>query len=543
MRFRIIAQVICMFVVAFLAIPTRVPAQAETKGHHHYKLFDLGTFGGPAAPGNGFNGDGPSSPQMNQRGMSVGAMDTATPDPNAPNMCFFDCWVDISFLWNNGIVTPLQSLPGGVDLSSYAFGINIFSQIVGQAQNGATDPLTGWPELRAVLWDRGQIADLGTLGGNESSAQSINDFGQVVGGALTITPDPFANELLNAGSAAPSGAFVPCQGLTFAFCSLAVPGATETRAFIWQNGFMRDLGTLGGPDSTAWINNDRGEVAGWSFTSFVANASSGVPTVDPFFWSPRDGKMTDLGGLGGTYGYTTWLNNQGQVVGASNVLGDQTQHPYIWSKSQGMVDLFLNGGLGGNFGYPDWVNDAGEVVGFATIPGDQDGHAFLWRNGEMTDLGTIGTDPDSEAHSINSEGQIVGASLSLAQDKNLHGFLWENGGPIVDLNTLVLPGTGTHVVTGQFINDRGEIACTGKTVAIPIGHPCMLIPCDENHPGIEGCDYSLVDAATAAEVLPAHADHAPAAAATQNQLSAEMMVRYRSLLLSNRHRRSGVLDQ
>lgn len=59
---------------------------------------------------------------------------------------------------------------------------------------------------------------------------------------------------------------------------------------------MRDLKTLGGPDSSAWINNDRGEVAGESFVSFVANPSTGVPTVDPFFWSPEDGKMTDLGG-------------------------------------------------------------------------------------------------------------------------------------------------------------------------------------------------------------------------------------------------------
>jgi probable HAF family extracellular repeat protein len=293
---------------------------------------------------------------------------------------------------------------------------------------------------------------------------------------------------------------------------------------------------LGGPDSTAWINNNRGQVAGWSYISFVANPSTGVPTVDPFIWSPQDGKMTDLGGLGGTYGYTTWLNNQGQVVGASNLPGDQTQHPFIWSKSQGMVDLFLNGGLGGNFGYPDWVNDAGEVVGTATIPGDQDSHAFLWRNGEMIDLGTVGSDPDSEAHSINSQGQIVGASLSFALDINYHGFLWENGGPIVDLNTLVLPGTSTHVGTAQFINDRGEIACTGHSVAIPDGHPCMLIPCDENHPNIEGCDYSLVETASTAE--PARSTANTNLATDPGALSpGQMIMKYRQLI-ANRNRRS-----
>jgi probable HAF family extracellular repeat protein len=394
----------------------------------------------------------------------VGALDSATLDPNGPNMCFFDCYVDISFVWHDGVVTPLQPLPG-VDLSSYASAINNFGQIAGAAQNGATDPLTEWPgEIRAVLWQRGQIVNLGTLGGNESSANAINDLGQVVGGSLTKTPDPFANDNI--------AACIPYAGLPFTFNALALPGTTETHAFIWQNGSMRDLHTLGGPDSTAWIVNDRGEVAGESFISFSANPSTGVPTVDPFFWSPEDGKMTDLGGLGGTCGWTVWLNNKGQVVGTSNPPGDQTEHPFIWSKSQGMVDLFLNSGLGGTFGHPDWVNDAGEVVGFATIPGDQDAHAFLWRNGVMIDLGTVGTDPDSEGASINLAGQIVGGSGAFFVQGGVHrGVLWENGEPIIDLNTLVLPGTGTNIIFAEFINEHGEIACTGKTAAVPGEHP------------------------------------------------------------------------
>ncbi len=133
-------------------------------------------------------------------------------------------------------------------------------------------------------------------------------------------------------------------------------------------------------------------------------------------------------------------------------------------------------------------------MGFSKIAGVQNGgHAFLWRQGVMTDLGTIGTDPASEAFSINAQGQIVGGTF-IFFGPDLHGFLSENGGPIVNLNELVLPGSDVTVATGLVINDRGEIAGRG---ILPNGdyHAILLIPCDENHPGIAGCDYSLVTAA------------------------------------------------
>jgi len=203
--------------------------------------------------------------------------------------------------------------------------------------------------------------------------------------------------------------------------------------------------TLGGPDSAAWIINDRGQIAGESFTSFTANPSSGVPTIDPFFWDPNERKMIDLGGLGGTFGAPVFINGRGQVVGVSNPPGDTTEHPFIWSKSEGLRDL---GTLGGTFGHPDSINDAGEVVGYATILGDQAGHAFLWRNGKMTDLGTLGTDPQSESVSINSQGQVAGETFT-DDGIDLRGFLWENGGSPVDLNTLIVPGSITYVAAAS----------------------------------------------------------------------------------------------
>jgi probable HAF family extracellular repeat protein len=104
---------------------------------------------------------------------------------------------------------------------------------------------------------------------------------------------------------------------------------TQTHGFIWRNGYMEDLGTLGGPDSWGAAINERGQVVGWAFTNSTPNPVTGIPTQDPFLW--QDGRMLDLGTLGGTLGYVGSaanpgnggaINNRGQIVGTSNLAGD-----------------------------------------------------------------------------------------------------------------------------------------------------------------------------------------------------------------------------
>ena len=510
---------ITMAVVLAVAFASQRPLSAqEPPKHHHYKLIDVRTFGGP---GSGI--ENPSSPALNQRGLLVGVSDTSVPDPFNPD-CFLDCWVDRAFLVQDGVVTPLQPPPSGAGLSSIAYAINNAGHIVGQAQNGAFDPLTGYPETHAVLWRSGQTiaTDLGTLGGTQSIANVINDSGQVVGAALNTTPDPFANSLV--ASCIYYGPYGGCG--TFAQMFLFYPGATETHAFVWSKAQgMQDLGTLGGPDSSAWMINEGGQIAGESFTSFTANASSGVPTIDPFLWDPKQKKMIDLGGLGGTFGTPLWINKRGHVVGLSNPPGDATSHPFLWTEARGMQDLGTFFGPSG-FGAALWINDNDEVVGRASTADNTGLVAFLWKDKMLRNLGLVTPYSCSIASSINSLDQIVGNASDCGEE--LLGLFWENGGPPVDLNTLLIPGTSTFVTAGIVINDAGEIGCFGLDPGDTEAHACLLIPCDENHPGIEGCDYSLVDPSTAAEVRPVHITEPPAARPTKLP-PAEPLARFRSL--------------
>jgi probable HAF family extracellular repeat protein len=167
-----------------------------------------------------------------------------------------------------------------------------------------------------------------------------------------------------------------------------------------------------------------------------------------------------------------------------------------------MQDL---GTVGGDTRIPYWINDSGDIVGKVDLPGSlspQDHHAVLWRHGRLIDLGTFPEDTSSNDY-VNSRGQVVGTSEDGAHmviEVGEHAFLWEGNGPMVDLNTLIPAGSSLQLTYAVVINDRGEIAGFGVAPGVPPenheteGHAHILIPCDENHPNLEGCDYSMADA-------------------------------------------------
>jgi probable HAF family extracellular repeat protein len=469
-------QLIAVTLIAALAVPVLVFAQAPEK-HPRYKLIDLGTLGGPHSYGS-VNGDG--FQLLNNSGVVASYADLALPDPNASFFCTVaDCAQTHAFQWKDGVMTDLGALP--VNNNSAGGSINANGWVTGQSQSSLLDPVVGIPEYRAVLWKQGQIIDLGTLGGTESLGIYVNDAGQVIGFSTTSTaPDPIG---------------------FFGF---------PTHTFIWQNGEKLDIGTLGGSDAlpgASCSNQPEGLVVGGSTTTTGINSDTGLPTTDPFLW--HHGKMIDLGSLGGTNGFAQCANNRRQVIGQSSLAANPAAcdfpilssigtgcHAFFWDDGV-MTDL---GTLGGDNSEAIWLNDAGDVAGSADLPGSRTHDAVLWRKGKIHDLGTVPGDPCSRGRGLNARGQVVGGSSDCANF--LHAFVWQEGGPMLDLNTLIPPGSGMQLTNAININDRGEILAKAAPLGFTpnddadLGHLVLLIPCEnEDEPGCESSAEAAITSA------------------------------------------------
>jgi probable HAF family extracellular repeat protein len=493
--------------------------------HHHYRLVDMGALGGLQSyivPGSGAKFTGSSV--LNSAGAVVGFADTSVTDPFINSFCFWnDCEVVHAFqAGTSGHLTDLGALPGGG--SSVPMWISANGLIAGVSENGETDPLypvAPLPQARAVLWQHGTITDLGTLpeGGYQSEANAVNSSGQVVGAAINTVPDPNAMQSAQPNTHGPGD---------FWLWDVLPPYQYQMRAFLWdaQTG-MQDLGTLpGGTDAQAILINEGGQVVGYSYTSATQPGACYPLATGSFIWE-KDKGMRDLGGFGGTCTFAANLNNQGQVVGSSNLKGDQSSRAFIWEHGS-IRDL--GGSLGGDFAGATVLNEQGQAAGIAFLAGNTRYHATLWTHiGALTDLGIIGNDPCSYAAAINAGGQVVGGSSSDCGE-TWRAFLWEDGGPMVDLNTLIPAGSALYLQLTNAINDAGEIAGTGMD-ASGNQHAFLLIPCDANRPDIEGGDYSLVDAATAAALYRPSFAVGPTAA-NQAELSRPIAVaRVRSLMM------------
>jgi probable HAF family extracellular repeat protein len=261
------------------------------------------------------------------------------------------------------------------------------------------------------------------------------------------------------------------------------------------------------------------EVAGASFTNSTPNAG-GFPTLDPFLW--KDGTMIDLGGLGGTFGFAQCANDRGQVIGQSNLPGDEDQHAFLWERGA-MKDL---GNLGGSFSLAIWLNNRGEVVGGSDTSDNESFHATLWRNGRYHDLGTLDGDCASLAFAINSKSQIIGQSFNCEPD-TARAVLWDKG-TITDLNEAIPANSSLRLTETFNINEHGEIVGRGLPADCESGDACgrifLLKPCD-------GADTRACDADNTCRGNPSLASSGRTIANRNANATTEFVARLRAGLI------------
>ena len=301
-----------------------------------YQITDLGTLGGSSS----------RATAINSNGQVVGYS-----------------WIDgdtkqQAFLYSNGSMQNLDWQYGSV--YSQANGINSNGQVVGKFFRDGY-----W---HAFLYQNGSMNYLYPVPGVLTDSNGINDSGQIITGsgrAVLYTSVREWNPLEPLGNRSSTAYGINNSGQVVGdadFCG-------GSRAFLYSNGSMRDLGALGGAFSRAFAINDDGQVVGWAYTS--------------------DNTMSHA-----------FLYSNGSILG----LNTETD---VESQAYG-------------------INALGQVVGFISRYRNEEGHrAFLYRNGVMNDLNNF-INPSSgwtlrDATAINDIGQITGYGINaLGQE---HAFL------------------------------------------------------------------------------------------------------------------------
>jgi probable HAF family extracellular repeat protein len=375
------------WLLAVLAVPLTIAAQdtqPRTLLAVQYTVTDLGTLSG---------GNFSQPFFINRYGLVSGS--SSLPDGTQH-----------AALWLEELKVDI-GLPGLGGPNSIAFGDNERFQSAGEAETSASDPngedfcgfgthLTCLP----FLWRDGEMVQLPTLGGNNGVAMAISNRGEVAGFVETSTPDP----------------------------GCPTPQVLHFKPVVWEKGVIHKLPTFAGdPDGVAQQINDSGQVVGGSGTcaTFNTNLFFNLVPVHALLW--EKGKAIDLGSLGGTTGLAGGnialdINNLGQVVGNSDLLGDTNFHAFLWTRRTGMQDLNTLSGDVDSLSIS--INDAGAVVG-ASLDSNSNPRAFLWEKGVMTDLNTL-IAGDSPLYlltgcSINSRGEITG--LGLTSTGEIHTYL------------------------------------------------------------------------------------------------------------------------
>jgi probable HAF family extracellular repeat protein len=311
------------------------------------------------------------------------------------------------------------------------------------------------------------VTDLGTLGGTESFAYAINDVGQVVGQSSTAGDASTHSFLYSNGrmtdlyplnsqsilTVGPTGINNSGQIAS----GLLVGGIYSPAIFDSRTSDLILLGSLGGVTSNGFNGvatsiSNRGDAVGYSYIDAINRHA--------FLYS--NGVMTDIDSLGG-YSVAFAINEEGVIVGLASDPSNVSQHAFIYSRGS-ITDIFP---VGTESDARD-VNNRGQVVGEFLTADQSAFHAFLYSEGVITDLGSPES-PETIAFAINDQQQVIGTTYVPFDTTCFgvpcvqyapHAFFYESGN-VADLNTLI-PSNSRWILSWAFdINNQGQIAGYG----------------------------------------------------------------------------------
>jgi probable HAF family extracellular repeat protein len=344
------------------------------------------------------------------------------------------------------------------DNFSMAMGLN--NQGWAENMDGTVNPpenslFTSVSRGRAVISIYGFNIDLGTLGKPGANSWinwgGINDRGEAVGMSETAVLDPSGEDICGFG--------------TFLTC---VP-------FLWRDGQMSALPTVGGNNGQASAINNRGEAVGFAETADADPTCPPSPAEVPVLWDKGQAHALPLVGTDPD-GFAFGINDRGEAVGYSGNCFFAT-HAVVWKNNTAVVLQDL-GGTKSNVAYV--INNLGQIAGKVRSADGTTYVAALWQpDGTLTNLGILPGDFAAFATGINDRGQVVGNNF----DSNFnwsHGFFWQND-VMTDLNELIPEDSGLFIISASNINERGQISGMATVQTGPHAgdiHAFLLTPVD-----------------------------------------------------------------
>ena len=291
------------------------------------------------------------------------------------------------------------------------------------------------------------VTDLGNLSGTSSTkVAGINGFGDIVGTSANhafLWSNGTMTDLGTLGGSVSMAYAINVQGVVVGESATA---SGEMHAFVWQNGVMKDLGVAGETSEARGINSG-GDIVG---VAYAKNVRGGA-----VLWS--GGQRRFIGDLGpsGSGSTAISINDKGEITGVSSG----------FSTNQGVVRgvIWLNGtisdlgALGGLHSTANAINAQALVVGWAEVA-NSSAAAFQWQNGKMSQLASLPGSVTSagngtQATAVNDSGVIVGSCVTFTGET--HAVIWSNR-KITDLNSMIRQ-SGLTLTRAMGINRSGQI--------------------------------------------------------------------------------------